>query len=361
MEFDYIPLGEQGWIWIDGRSTTHVDFGPIQRLACRRVTGLKNTYPSVFANVEYACVLEYMGCYNEQTGEPGELSFLTPGDILYVPEFDLDVNSLLPQSGANNNLYKIESDGVTSTLLIEGYVRIGEILPGGWEGKSIPYILQLQEALAETNAKLDSSNVKLDSEVALTEGIRGAVVDVKNSPTDALLEPIYVGDRADKRKKSEAKIADLLAQGYRIYSTLGISEDLARVLFVKYPEPNDAIVQDDSEGPQWTVTSADLSECIRFAVDSAVFDAWYMDIINNGMMMNDPAPDGVNYECNIRLSTNFDPYSSDGLALYIGSMEDGMDVHPSSWESLANFGISAELAPGVTSTVVTIKRPILFT
>ena len=86
----------------------------------------------------------------------------------------------------------------------------------------------------------NDTNIKLDSEIALTEGIRGAVVDVKNQPTDACIIRIYVGDQTKKREAAAREITRLLGEGYRPYQTFGISEDLARVLFVKYPEPNDA-------------------------------------------------------------------------------------------------------------------------
>lgn len=88
--------------------------------------------------------------------------------------------------------------------------------------------------------QIDATNLKLDSEIALTEGIRGAVVDVKNQPTDACIIRIYVGDQTAKRNAAAREITRLLGEGYRPYQTFGISEDLARVLFVKYPEPNDA-------------------------------------------------------------------------------------------------------------------------
>lgn len=91
-----------------------------------------------------------------------------------------------------------------------------------------------------TNSTLANTNLKLDSEIALTQGIRGAVVDVKNLPTDACIIRVYVGDQTKKREAAARELTRLLGEGYRPYQTFGISEDLARVLFVKYPEPNDA-------------------------------------------------------------------------------------------------------------------------
>ena len=101
-------------------------------------------------------------------------------------------------------------------------------------------ITSLSNSVLGTNGRLDATNVKLDSEIALTEGIRGAVVDVKNQPTDACIIRVYVGDQTAKREAAAREISRLLGEGYRPYQTFGISEDLARVLFVKYPEPNDA-------------------------------------------------------------------------------------------------------------------------
>lgn len=88
--------------------------------------------------------------------------------------------------------------------------------------------------------KLDATNIKLDSALELLTGLRGAVVDVKNQPEDACIIRVYVGDQTKKREAAARELTRLLGEGYRPYQTFGISEDLARVLFVKYPEPNDA-------------------------------------------------------------------------------------------------------------------------
>lgn len=116
------------------------------------------------------------------------------------------------------------------------------------DGETVTHIVdQMQDKVRRTledadaiDAKLLSTNTKLDLEIALTQGIRGAVVDVKNQPTDACIIRVYVGDQTNKRNAAAREITRLLGEGYRPYQTFGISEDLARVLFVKYPEPNDA-------------------------------------------------------------------------------------------------------------------------
>lgn len=90
--------------------------------------------------------------------------------------------------------------------------------------------------------KIDATNLKLDSANDILSGLRGAVIDVKNQPEDACIIRVYVGDQTHKREAAATEIERLLGLGYRPYQTFGISEDLARVLFVKYPEPNDANV-----------------------------------------------------------------------------------------------------------------------
>lgn len=88
----------------------------------------------------------------------------------------------------------------------------------------------------------NQTNVKIDNTNELLSGLRGAIIDIKNQPEDACIIRIYVGDQTKKREAAAREIERLLGEGYRPYQTFGISEDLARVLFVKYPEPNDANV-----------------------------------------------------------------------------------------------------------------------
>lgn len=78
-----------------------------------------------------------------------------------------------------------------------------------------------------------ASNIKTNSDTLV-----GATPDVRHQVTNVKIERIYIGDVAEKREKAEAQIADLISNGYRPYMTLGLSEDLARVVFAKYPAPN---------------------------------------------------------------------------------------------------------------------------
>ena len=98
-------------------------------------------------------------------------------------------------------------------------------------------------------AKLDT----IDSHVDGLEGlmgtnnstlaeIQGETPDIRAKVTDVKIERIYIGDRDDRRQKSEAMIADLLNQGYRPYVFLGQNEDLARYAFAKYTGPNAPVI-----------------------------------------------------------------------------------------------------------------------
>lgn len=88
------------------------------------------------------------------------------------------------------------------------------------------------------NTTLGSTNVKLDSANELLTGLRGAVVDVKNIPEDVRIARVYVGDVPSKREAAENLVNELLSYGYRFYQSFGVSEDIARVLLAKYPDPN---------------------------------------------------------------------------------------------------------------------------
>lgn len=94
--------------------------------------------------------------------------------------------------------------------------------------------------LAQTNIKLDSSNNLQTAANAIMTEIQGEVVDVRNIPTDTCIIRVYVGDVTKKREGAAREVARLLGEGYRPYMIMGISEDLARVLFVKYPNPNES-------------------------------------------------------------------------------------------------------------------------
>lgn len=64
--------------------------------------------------------------------------------------------------------------------------------------------------------------------------LRAQAPDIREKVTDIKIERIYIGDVTEKRIKAEETIQELLNEGYRPYLQLGISEDLARVVFVKY-------------------------------------------------------------------------------------------------------------------------------
>lgn len=84
-----------------------------------------------------------------------------------------------------------------------------------------------------SSIKTTAGNIKTN-----TDTLVGATPDVRHQVTNVRIERIYIGDVAEKREKAEAQIADLISKGYRPYMTLGVSEDLARVVFAKYPAPN---------------------------------------------------------------------------------------------------------------------------
>ena len=104
------------------------------------------------------------------------------------------------------------------------------------------------------NTKLDIANTKLTTlhtDVDQVEGkldtansnlteIIGETIDVRNIPTDTCIIRVYIGDRTEKREGASRAVQKLLSDGYRPYMVMGISEDLARVLFVKYPAPNNS-------------------------------------------------------------------------------------------------------------------------
>lgn len=77
---------------------------------------------------------------------------------------------------------------------------------------------------------------------ALSAEIRGETPDIRSAVTDVVIERIYIGDVEEKRQKAEARIASLLAEGYRPYINMGVSEDLARIAFAKYTGPNSPVL-----------------------------------------------------------------------------------------------------------------------
>ena len=83
------------------------------------------------------------------------------------------------------------------------------------------------------SVKNSASNIKTNSDTLV-----GATPDVRHQVTNVRIERVYIGDVAEKREKAEEQIASLISAGYRPYMTLGVSEDLARIVFAKYPAPN---------------------------------------------------------------------------------------------------------------------------
>ena len=88
-----------------------------------------------------------------------------------------------------------------------------------------------------SSIKTTAGNIKTN-----TDTVVGETPDIRNKVTDIKLVRAYIGDLADKRAKAEAEITDLLAQGYRPYMTLGVSEDLARIAFAKYTGANAPVI-----------------------------------------------------------------------------------------------------------------------
>lgn len=104
---------------------------------------------------------------------------------------------------------------------------------GNGVGTTNGHLSTMKEQLGTSNNLQTAANALLDE-------LRGATTDVRNIPTDACIIRVYVGDQTAKREKASEQIEKLLTDGYRPYMVMGISEDLARVLFVKYPEPNES-------------------------------------------------------------------------------------------------------------------------
>lgn len=110
----------------------------------------------------------------------------------------------------------------------------------------------IKAAADDGNTKLDIANSKLTTLHTDVDGVEGKLdtantnlttiigetIDIRNIPEDTCIIRVYVGDRTEKRAAASKAISKLLSDGYRPYMVMGISEDLARVLFVKYPAPN---------------------------------------------------------------------------------------------------------------------------
>lgn len=95
-------------------------------------------------------------------------------------------------------------------------------------------------ALNQIGTKLDSSNNLQEAGHAKMDEIIGATIDVRKTPLEAQIVRFYIGDIESKREAANKQLNDLVKDGFRPYITAGISEDLARVVFVKYKQPNTA-------------------------------------------------------------------------------------------------------------------------
>ena len=94
--------------------------------------------------------------------------------------------------------------------------------------------------LTTLHTDVDQVENKLDTANSNLTEIIGETIDVRNIPTDTCIIRVYIGDRTEKREAASRSVTKLLTDGYRPYMVMGISEDLARVLFVKYPAPNNS-------------------------------------------------------------------------------------------------------------------------
>lgn len=120
-------------------------------------------------------------------------------------------------------------DGNTKLDIVNSKLTTLHTDVDGVEGK----LDTLHADVDQVESKLDTANTNL------TE-IIGETIDVRNVPTDTCIIRIYIGDRTEKREAASRAVTQLLTDGYRPYMVMGISEDLARVLFVKYPAPNNS-------------------------------------------------------------------------------------------------------------------------
>lgn len=101
----------------------------------------------------------------------------------------------------------------------------------------------LNSLLTATNQlgmKLDSSNNLQAAGHDLLNEIIGETIDIRKTPTDAQIVRFYIGDVEAKREAATKQVQELVNKGYRPYLVAGASEDLARVVFVKYKSPNTA-------------------------------------------------------------------------------------------------------------------------
>lgn len=108
--------------------------------------------------------------------------------------------------------------------------------------ENVASILQTVNAISDQlttiNGNVDGLEALVGTGNSTLANIQGAIPDVRSDITSIKLERIYVGDVASRRSNSEITIAHLLNDGYRPYMTLGLSEDMASVAFIKYQGAN---------------------------------------------------------------------------------------------------------------------------
>lgn len=98
----------------------------------------------------------------------------------------------------------------------------------------------LEENVASILSTVNTVNSRVNTTNSYLNELRGATPDIREVVTDIKIEPIYVGDRDERRAISAKTIKELLDEGYRPYMFMGISEDQARYAFAKYTGINAA-------------------------------------------------------------------------------------------------------------------------
>lgn len=99
----------------------------------------------------------------------------------------------------------------------------------------------VESILNNTNTIVTQLNTIIGNVDGLEAGVAtvaGETPDIRANINSIRVERIYVGDIDSKRAIAEQTLAQILNDGYRPYMTMGISEDYARVAFVKYTGSN---------------------------------------------------------------------------------------------------------------------------
>lgn len=104
----------------------------------------------------------------------------------------------------------------------------------------------IRAGVGGTNTRLTTTNDKLDSLIALTTELRGAVVDVRNKISDVKVVKLYTGknpvgtSEEVHADRSEQRFTELYNDGYRVLAELGSDQTWATLIMGKYPAPNTA-------------------------------------------------------------------------------------------------------------------------